>query len=104
MFACQWSFDIPFDKQSEAFQIMKAWAEDSSAYAGFKRAISRRIMVGHKGVSASHIIVEHVFESLADFEEAISGMGAPQFKKHSDSLVPYMVSGSQNWRMYRVIE
>jgi hypothetical protein len=31
-------------------------------------------------------------------------MSAPQFRRHSDALAPYIVPGSQYWVVYRVIE
>lgn len=60
-------------------------------------------MAGHIGDSPSHIIDEYVFESLADFEAALAGMGAPQFKPHSDALAPLVVPGSQRWQVYRIL-
>ena len=43
-------------------------------------------------------------ESLADFEAALAGMAAPQFRTHSDALAPYIVPGSQRWVIHRVLE
>jgi hypothetical protein len=45
-----------------------------------------------------------MFDTLADFEAALGGMSAPQFRRHSDALAPYIVPGSQHWVVYRVIE
>jgi hypothetical protein len=56
------------------------------------------------GASASHLIDEYTFDSLTDFEAALAGMGAPQFKAHSDALAPFIVPGSQRWVVYRVLE
>ena len=53
--------------------------------------------------SPSHIVDEYLFDSLADFEAALEGMGAPQFKPHSDALAPLIIPGSQRWVVYRVI-
>ncbi len=47
---------------------------------------------------------EYEFESLADFEAALAGMGGAQFKRHSDALAPLIVPGSQRWVVYRVLE
>ncbi|HSE47391.1 MAG TPA: hypothetical protein VLA89_19000 [Gemmatimonadales bacterium] len=59
-------------------------------------------MAGMIGESASHIVDEYLFESLTDFEAALAGMGPPQFRQHSDALVPLIVPGSQRW-VYRTI-
>ena len=31
-------------------------------------------------------------------------MSAPQFKRHSDALAPFIVAGSQHWMVYRVLD
>jgi hypothetical protein len=77
MLVCQWHLDIVYGKQAEAVRI---------------------------GPSASHLVDEYSFESLADFEAALAGMAAPQFRAHSDALAPLIVSGSQHWVVYRVLE
>ncbi len=59
-------------------------------------------MVGHIGDSASHIIDEYLFETLADFEAALAGMGQPVFKPHSDALAPLIIPGTQEWKVYRL--
>jgi hypothetical protein len=63
-----------------------------------------RRTAGDAGASASHVIDEYLFESLADFEAALAGMAAPQFRAHSDALAPFIVPGSQHWVVYRVLE
>jgi hypothetical protein len=60
-------------------------------------------MVGHIGDSASHIIDEYLFETLADFEAALAGMGQPVFKPHSDALATLIIPGSQEWKVYRLL-
>jgi hypothetical protein len=66
VFICQWHLDIPYGRQSEVVRIMKAWGHEKFASSEFKRARSSRLLVGHVGVSASHIVDEYEFESLAD--------------------------------------
>jgi hypothetical protein len=31
-------------------------------------------------------------------------MVAPQFRRHSEALAPYVVPGSQHWVVYRVLD
>jgi hypothetical protein len=88
MFVCQWHLDIPYGKQGEAVE----------------RARRARLLSGMVGPSASHIVDEYEFDTLADFEAALAGMSAPQFRHPSDALAPYIVRGSQYWVVYRVIE
>jgi hypothetical protein len=88
MFVCQWHLDIPYGKQGEAVAVMRAWGAEKFASSEFKRA---------RGA-------EYEFDTLADFEAALAGMSAPQFRPHSDALAPFIVPGSQYWVVYRVIE
>jgi hypothetical protein len=60
-------------------------------------------MVGHVGASASHIVDEYCFETLADFEAALAEMGADRFRKHAERLAPLVVPGSQHWTVWKVV-
>jgi hypothetical protein len=104
MLICQWHLDIVYGKQGDAVRVMRAWGAEKFASSEFKRAKSARLLAGFVGDSASHLIDEYEFESLADFEAALAGMSAPQLRKHSEALAPYIVPGSQRWAVYRVLE
>jgi hypothetical protein len=104
MLICQWHLDIVYGKQAEAVKIMRAWGAEKFASSEFRLARGSRLSAGFVGVSASHLVDEYWFESLADFETALAGMAAPQFRSHSDALAPYIVPGSQRWVIYRVLE
>ena len=103
MYVCQWHLDILYGKQGDAVRAMKAWGAEKMASSEFRRVKSTRLLCGHVGPSASHIVDEYVFETLADFEAALQGMAQPQFKPHSDALAPFIVPGSQRWEILRVI-
>jgi len=104
MYVCQWHLDIPYGRQGEAIRVIQAWGRDKLAFSGFRRAKSTRLAVGHVGVSASHVVDEYVFETLADFEAALAGMSEPRFGGHSDALAPLVVPASQHWEILRIIE
>jgi hypothetical protein len=104
MLVCQWHLDILYGKQAEAVRVMRAWGAEKFASSEFRRAKGTRLLAGLVGPSASHVIDEYAFESLADFEAALAGMAAPQFRAHSDALAPLIVPGSQHWIIYRVLE
>ena len=44
-----------------------------------------------------------VFDTVADFEAALQGMSAPQFRAHAEALAPFIVPGSQRWEVLRVV-
>lgn len=104
MVVCQWHLDIVYGKQAEAVRIMRAWGADKFASSEFRRATGARLLAGYLGPSASHIVDEYTFASLADFEAALTSMSAPHFRSHSEALAPYIVPGSQHWVVYRVLE
>jgi hypothetical protein len=104
MFICQWHLDIVYGKQKDAVEIMKAWKAEDEVSSGFRRSRSQRLLCGHVGPSASHLVAESEFESLADFEAALKDMGQPQFKRLSDSLAPLVVPGSQHWEILRKLD
>jgi hypothetical protein len=82
---------------------MKAWGTEKMASSEFRRAKAVRLLCGHVGPSASHLVDEYVFETLADFEAALLGMSQPQFKPLSDALAPFIVPGSQRWEIPRIL-
>ena len=46
MFVCQWSFDIPFGKQREAIEAVKAWGLEKMRSSTFRKS-TNRLLVGH---------------------------------------------------------
>jgi hypothetical protein len=103
MYVCQWHLEIPYGKQSEVVAILKAWGAEKFTSSQFRRAKASRMLVGHIGQSASHLIDEYEFESLADFEAALADMAQPQFRQHSQALSPYVLAGSQRWIVLKTL-
>lgn len=103
MYVCQWHLDVPFGKQGDAVAVMREWGADKFEASAFRRAAGARLMVGHLGVSPSHVVDEYLFASLADFEAALAGMGTPQFRRHAERLAPHIVPGTQQWRVLRLV-
>lgn len=103
MYVCQWHLEIPFGTQGEAVRIINAWGRDKLAHSEFRRARDLRLMAGHIGASPSHMVDEYVFDSLADFEAALAGMGSGPFKEHARALAPLIIPGTQEWKVYRVL-
>lgn len=103
MYVCQWHLDIPFGTQGDAVRIMSAWGRDKVAHSEFRRARDIRLMAGHIGASPSHLVDEYVFDSVADFEAALAGMGSGPFKEHAKALAPLIIPGTQKWKVYRVL-
>ncbi len=81
---------------------MNAWKEEALPTV-FRKAKGARLLAGHVGVSASHLVAEYEFESLVDWEESIAGMGEPRFVKYAEALAPLVVAGSQRWEILKVL-
>ena len=102
MLSCQWHIDLVYGKQAEALKIMNRWLQLAAEGSGFAKSKSNRILTGHVGPSPSHLIAEHHFESLADWESALKDMADPRFVQLSDALAPLIVAGSQHWQIFRI--
>lgn len=102
MYACQWHFDIPFGKQPEVLKIMEEWEAEINRDPEAPRALARRLMVGHVGASASHVVHEHLVDKLEDWENALKVVASGRFQKFSERLAPFIAPGSQHWLIYRV--
>jgi hypothetical protein len=102
MYICQWSLEIVFGKQKQALDIMKEWGAEKFRSSHFKKS-TNRVYVGHIGESPSLIIDEYVFERLEDFTAALTEMGQPQFKQYADAIAPFIVPGTQKWKIFRTV-
>lgn len=103
MYACQWHFDVPFGQQKDALAIMKEWDAAMRASPEYPKDRGTRLMVGHVGVSPAHVVVEHLFDSLADFERVLHEVAAGKFHEFSERIAPFIVSGSQHWKIMRIV-
>jgi hypothetical protein len=102
MYSCQWHLTIHFGKQKQALDIMKEWGAEKFRSTTFKKS-TNRVMTGYIGDTPSHIIDEYLFESLDDFNKALAEVGQPQFKQYSDAIASLVVSGSQQWIVYKLV-
>jgi hypothetical protein len=103
MYVCQWHLDVPFGRQGEALEVIREWGREKVASSGFRNATGLRVLVGHVGLSASHIVDEYCFDTLAEFETALAEMGAERFHRHAQRLAPLVVPGSQHWTILKVV-
>jgi hypothetical protein len=103
MFICEWHIDVLFGRQAEAVRILEAWNRAKFACSPFSRATQNRILVGHIGSSPSHIVDTFAFDTVADFEAALAGLGHPTLKQYSEAIAPLVVPGSQHWQIRRVV-
>lgn len=101
-FICQWSLEIVYGKQRQAIEVMKEWGAEKMNSSNFKLS-KNRMMNGFVGQSPSLVIDEYIFETMSDFEKALSDMSQSQFRQYSEALAPFIVPGSQKWTIYKMI-
>ena len=102
MYACQWHIDIPFGKQKDVLDIMKKWDEEMAKTPGIPKVRGQRLMMGHIGVSPSHIVNEYQVESLSDWEAMLKDVATGRYHQYSEEIAKYIVPGSQHWIVYRI--
>ena len=104
MFACQWHFDVPFGKQKDALAILKEWEPTMRKSPAYPKDRGARLMVGHIGASPSHIIAEHVFDSVADWEKMMHDVATGKYQSQSEKMAALIVPGSQHWEILKIVE
>jgi hypothetical protein len=104
MLLCEWHIDVPFGRQAEVVAILKAWNLAKFEHTEFRRVKAHRLLVGHVGLSPSHVVDSYVFETLADFEAALQSLSHPALKPHSEAIASLIAPGSQAWRVLRIVE
>jgi hypothetical protein len=102
MYICQWNLEIVFGKQKQALDIMKEWGAEKFRSSQFRKS-TNRVYTGYIGESPSLIIDEYAFENIEDFTTALTEMGQPQFRKYSDAIAPFVVPGTQKWKVFRMV-
>jgi hypothetical protein len=104
MFTARWSIDIRFGHKDEALQMMKKWFDDVGAKVGFEKG-SFRIHIGSIGVSESRFENDIMVPSLEALEKAWARMATlPAHQQFGKQLEPLIVSGSNKWEVYRVVD
>ena len=102
MFAARWIIDIRFGHKEEAIKLMKRWEEDVGSKCGLERPQMR---IGSIGASESRFESEVRVPSLEALEKAWAQMATnPAHARFSQELEPHVVSGSNRWEIYRVVE
>lgn len=104
MFACQWHFDIPFGTQKEALEIVRQYGEAMSKSLGMPQMQNERVMVGHIGPSPSHVVVESIVSSLAEWEKMMQDVGSGKYQEFATKMQKFIVPGSQRWEVYRIVQ
>ena len=104
MLIARWNIDVCFGQKSNFTSAMKKWSEE----VGNKVVLSQdklRVTSGSIGSNESRLECEYTVESLEQLEkmwEDISTMEAHQ--QFGKDLEPIIVSGSNRWEIFRVVD
>lgn len=102
MFIARWTIDARFGKKDECVSYMKKWQQEVGKPVGWKEA---RMTSGSIGALESRIELEIKISSLAELEQAWGRFGDfPYHKQFGKDLEPNIVSGSNRWEIFRVLD
>ena len=104
MHVVRWQFQVRFGHLNEVLGILRKWEVDVGQRVGW-RATSIRVMQGLLGPSQSQIELETKIDSLGDLESSFGDMAkSPHHTEAMKSLEKYIVSGSDSWTVYKLVE
>jgi len=104
MMIARWSIDAKFGHKPEVVESLSHWFKEIGSQIGWHRD-KYRILTGSVGALESSVISEVTVESLTELNDSWQKLGEiDAHKEWSRALEPHVVSGSQKWEIYRVID
>lgn len=104
MMVARWSIDARFGYKPLVVEEMKRWLREIGSQVGWTPA-NARLLNGSVGARESTIQSEILVEDLAALGAAWEQLARiDAHKAWSKGLEPYIVSGTQKWEIYRVVE
>ena len=104
MMVARWSIDAKFGYKQNVIDLMLRWAREIGPQAGFT-AGKLRLLTGSIGAREATIQTEHLVGDLAELNQVWDKLGTiPAHRQWSKDLEPFVVSGSNRWEIYRLID
>ena len=104
MMVARWNIVAKFGYKQELLALMERWMVDVGAQVGFTKD-KLRLLTGSVGALESTIQTEHIVKDLAELNAVWEKLGSiPAHKQWSKDIEPYVVSGTNKWEIYRIIE
>ena len=104
MMIARWRIDARFGHKDEAIKLMQQWDKQFGSKVGWTPD-KMRITTGSVGVAESAIVSEVQITDLAELNEAFDKLA--KLEGHAEwgrQLEPHVVSGTNNWEVFRVIQ
>lgn len=103
MFIARWSIDVRFGHKDAAMVLMHKWQEEIGNKVGWEHS-NLRILNGSIGAAESRLEFEMTVDSLAQLEQIWAKLPEiPAHKQFGKDLEPHIVSGSNHWDIFRVV-
>ena len=104
MMVARWSIDAKFGYKQNVIDLLQRWVREIAPQAGLT-ADKLRLITGSVGALESTIQSEVVIKDLSELDQIWAKLGAiAAHKQWSKDLEPHVVSGTNRWEIYRVIE
>ncbi|MEW9808552.1 hypothetical protein [Mesorhizobium marinum] len=104
MFSARWQIDAKFGNKQRVLELMKQWERDIGSQVNLAE-MKFQIMTGSIGAREATIEAHHHVESLARLEEFFGKIGKiDAHAKWGREMEPFVVSGTSQWQIFRVVE
>lgn len=104
MFSARWQIDAKFGHKQTALELMRKWEREIGSQVGIAD-LGFQIMTGSIGAREATIESHHQVKSLAQLEEFFAKIAKIEaHAKWGKELEPYVVSGTSQWQIFRIVE
>jgi hypothetical protein len=104
MMIARWSIDAKFGYKPEAINLMTRWANEIAPQIGWTKE-KLRMYTGSIGALESTIQSEILIQDLSDLSQAWEKLATIEaHKKWGKELEAFVVSGTNRWEIFRVLD
>src|SRR5258706_779653 len=104
MMVARWSIVAKFGYKQDLIALMQRWANEIGPQVGYTKD-KIRLITGSVGALESVIQSEVMVKDLAELNATWEKLGAiPAHVQWSKDIEPFVVSGTNRWEVFRVIE
>ena len=104
MFSARWQIDAKFGHKQTVLELLKKWEREIGSQVGIAD-LKFQIMTGSIGAREATIESHHQVESLAQLEAFFAKIAKIEaHAKWGKELEPFVVSGTSQWQIFRIVE
>ena len=104
MMIARWSIDAKFGYKQSVIDLMQRWTRDVAPQIGWT-ADRMRLLTGSIGALEATVQSELLVKDLAELNAAWDKLATIQaHQQWSKELEPHVVSGTNRWEIYRLLE